>query len=140
MVHLVLFPVGGNCEPWVIATYFMSPSGYLSRSLLNKDRFQLWAFPEDIWMHMNEEQFGYMCRHLSSSAPSKTLQVILETVLKSKSENGLGQDSTQSLLESIRKQKGDDLWNPDTAKMARTIDEMKTDNTKGDYSRVLIKM
>ena len=48
------------------------------------------------------------------------MRVILEEVLKYKSENILGQESTQSVLEPIRKIRGDDLWNPNTEKIAQT--------------------
>ena len=36
VVHWVLYPVGGKCEPWVIAPNVMSSSGYLRWRLLNK--------------------------------------------------------------------------------------------------------
>ena len=42
VVHWVVFPVGGKCEPWVIALNAMSPSGYARRHLLNKEIFHLW--------------------------------------------------------------------------------------------------
>ena len=62
MVHWVVFPVVVNCEPWEIALDFMSPSGYLRRYLLNKERLQLWYFPEDIWVHINKERLGLLWR------------------------------------------------------------------------------
>ena len=62
--------------------------------------------------------------------------MILEAVSKSKSEGGLVQETDQTLLEKIRKLRGEDLWKPNTAKMARTKDEMSPDDPKGGYSRV----
>ena len=58
VVHWVVFPVVGMCEAWAIALDVMSPSGYLRRSLLNKERFQLWDFPKYLCMQMNKEQLG----------------------------------------------------------------------------------
>ena len=60
VVHWVVFPVVGKCEPWVIALDVMSPSGYVRHNLLNKDRFHLWYFPEDLWMQMNKDQLGLL--------------------------------------------------------------------------------
>ena len=62
VVHWLVFPVGGKCEPWVIALYVMLPSGYVRRNILNKYRFHLWYFPEDLWMQMNEYQLGLLWR------------------------------------------------------------------------------
>ena len=36
LVYWGLLPVGGKCEPWVIALDVMSPSGYVRRHLLKK--------------------------------------------------------------------------------------------------------
>ena len=36
LVHWVVFPVGGKCEPWAVALDVMMPSGYVRRNLLNK--------------------------------------------------------------------------------------------------------
>ena len=36
VVHWELFPVGGKCEPWVIALDVIPPSGYVMRCILNK--------------------------------------------------------------------------------------------------------
>ena len=36
VAHWGLFPVGGNCEPWMIAPDVMLPSGYVGQCLLNK--------------------------------------------------------------------------------------------------------
>ena len=58
MVHWIVFPVGGKCEPWVIALVVMLPSGYLRRNILNKYIFHLWYLPEDLWMKMNEDDLG----------------------------------------------------------------------------------
>ena len=44
VVHWVVFPVGGKCEPWVILLDIMSPSGYMRRNILNKEIFHLWYF------------------------------------------------------------------------------------------------
>ena len=60
------------------------------------------------------------------------MQVILEEVLKSKSESGLGQYTIKSLLGQIRKLIEYNMWNMDTTKMAQTSYEMSTDNKKGD--------
>ena len=65
---------------------------------MNKEIFNLWDCLEYLWFQMNEEQLGLMWRDLYSSTPSRTLQVILEAFFESKSENGLGQEATQSLL------------------------------------------
>ena len=75
-----------------------------------------------------------------SSTPVRTLRVILEAVLKSKSENGLGQEEIQSLLEPRIKRRGDYLWKLDTSKIAQTSDEMRKYDPKGDESRVPIEM
>ena len=91
VVHWVVFPVGGKCEPWVIALDVMLPSGYVRRNILIKYIFHLWYLPEDLWMKMNKYQLGLLWRSLSSSPRGITLQVILEVVLKSKSYSGLGQ-------------------------------------------------
>ena len=45
VVHWVVFPVGGKCEPWVIARDVMFPSGYVRRNILNKYIFHLWYLP-----------------------------------------------------------------------------------------------
>ena len=84
IVHLVVLPVGGKCEPWAITKDVMSPSGYVRRLLLNKEIFKLWYFPGDLWIHMNKEQLGLIWRSLSLCSPGRTLQVI-EAVIKSKS-------------------------------------------------------
>ena len=91
VMHWVVFPVGGKCEPWAIALDVMLTSGYVRRCILNKYNFHLWYFLEDLWMQMNEEQLGLLWRELSSSTPGRTLQAILEEFPKSKSESGLGQ-------------------------------------------------
>ena len=75
---------------------------------------------------------------MSSSTTGKTLQVIFEVVLNSKTEDGLDQDATQSLLEPVRKRRGDNMWKPDTENMDRTINETRTDKPKGDDSRLPI--
>ena len=58
MLHWVVLPVGGKCEPWVIALDFILPSGCVMWNILNKYRSHLWYFPEDLWMQMNEDQLG----------------------------------------------------------------------------------
>ena len=58
VVHWVVLTVGGKCEPWVIAIDVMFSSVYVRRNILNKYRFHLWYFPEDLWMKMNEDQLG----------------------------------------------------------------------------------
>ena len=54
VIHWDFFPVGWKNEPWVVASDVMSPLGYVRQNILNKDRFCLWEFPADLWMHMNE--------------------------------------------------------------------------------------
>ena len=49
-------------------------------------------------MQMHEEKLGLLWREFSSSTTHRTLQVILELVLNPKSENGLCQEATQSIL------------------------------------------
>ena len=102
MVHWVVFLVGGNFDPLVIALDVMLSSGYVRRHLLNKEIFQLWYFPEDICMQINKEQLGFLWRYFYSSPPGRTLQVILEAIIKSKLESGLGQYTTKIILEQIR--------------------------------------
>ena len=75
--------MGGRNGPWVIAPDIMSASGYVRRNILNKERFHLLDFPEDLCMNMNEEQFGLMWRYLSATPPARILHVILKEVLKS---------------------------------------------------------
>ena len=58
VLHWVVLPVGGKCEPWVIALDFILPSGYVRRNILNKERSHSWYFPEDLWMQTNEDQLG----------------------------------------------------------------------------------
>ena len=41
MVQLVMLPMGGKCEYWVIVLDVMLPSGYVRRYLLNKEIFHL---------------------------------------------------------------------------------------------------
>ena len=45
MLHWVVLPLGGKCEPWMIVLDVMLPSGYVRRNILNKYRFHLWYFP-----------------------------------------------------------------------------------------------
>ena len=89
---------------------------------------------------MNEDQLGLLCVYLPSYPPGRNFQVILEAVLKSKSGYVLGQEATQILLESTRKQREDDMWNLETANMDRTRNKMRTYKPKGDESRVPIDM
>ena len=44
VVHWVLLPVGGKCEPCAITLDVMSPSVYMRWHLLNRDIFHLWYF------------------------------------------------------------------------------------------------
>ena len=83
-----------KCEPWVINPYVIFPSVYVRRCLLNKETFHLWDYPANIWIHMNKENLGLLWEDLSSYHPGRILQVILEAVLKSKSESGLVQETT----------------------------------------------
>ena len=62
VVYWIVFPVGGECEPWVIALGVILPSGCVRQNILNKYRFHLWYFPEDLWMRMNEDQLGSLWR------------------------------------------------------------------------------
>ena len=66
--------------------------------------------------------------------------MILEAVLESNIENGLGKDTNQIIIEPIIKRRGDDMCNTDTLNMARTSDGMSTGDKKGYYSRVPIEM
>ena len=45
MLHWVVLPLGGKCEPWMMVLDVMLPSGYVRRNILNKYIFQLWYFP-----------------------------------------------------------------------------------------------
>ena len=58
VVHWVVLPVGGKCEPWVIELDVILPSGCVTRNILNKYRSHLWYFPEDLLMKMNEDHLG----------------------------------------------------------------------------------
>ena len=62
VVHWGLFAVGWKFEPWVIALDVMSQSGYVRRSLLEKERFHLCYLPEDLWMHTKKDQLGSLWR------------------------------------------------------------------------------
>ena len=114
VVQWGLLPVLGKCEPWVITSDVMSPSGYLRRRLLKKEIFRLWDCLEDIWMQINEAKLGLMWRELFSSPKGRTLQVILEELIKYNSDNRLGQEDNKSLIEQIIKLRGDDMWKPAT--------------------------
>ena len=95
--------MGGNCEPWLIALDIMSSSGYVRWCLLNKYIFHLWGCLADMWMQMNKDQVGSMWRYLYSYNPGIIFQVVLESIIKSKSESGLVQEVDQTLLEPIKK-------------------------------------
>ena len=42
VLHWVLYPVGGKQEPWIIDPEVMSPTGFVRRRLLFKEKFQIW--------------------------------------------------------------------------------------------------
>ena len=62
VIHWGFFPVRVKFEPWVITPDVLLASGYARCHIMNKERFHLWYFLEDIWMNMEEEQLGSMWR------------------------------------------------------------------------------
>ena len=76
---------------------------------MNKARFNLWYFPEDIWMHMNKKQVGSQWRDFYLSTIGRIFQVILEEVVNYKSESGLCQEATKNIIVPIRKPIVDNL-------------------------------
>ena len=79
-------------------------------------------------------------KDLSSSPPGRTLQAILKAVLNSNSESALVKEATKILLEPLEKRIGEDIWKMETINMSRTKYEIRTDDTKGDYSRPPIEI
>ena len=68
----------------------MSPTGFLGRRLLVKDKYHQWNFPSDLWQHINEQQLVSMCRDVVDSPTVRILQVALEGVVQYKRREDTG--------------------------------------------------
>ena len=115
-------------------------SGYVRRHLLNKERFNLWECPEELWMRIDEEYLGSMWRDLSATPPARILQAILKAFLQAKTKHAIGQEDWGTLVENIRKRRGDDLMKSGSNKEGRMYEELKTDAQNEYDSRLPVKM
>ena len=68
----------------------MSPTGFLQRRILIKDKYHLWYCLDELWQHMNKQQLVSMCRDVVDSPTVRILQVALEGVVQYKRREDTG--------------------------------------------------
>ena len=64
VLHWGMYPTRGKQETWVISPEVMSPTGFVWRRLLFKEKYHLWDFMDNLWQHINYQQLGSMWRYV----------------------------------------------------------------------------
>ena len=68
----------------------MSPTGFMRRRLLFKEKYHLWDCQAELWQHINEHQLRSMWRDGVKSSPERILQMALYGALQSKRRKETG--------------------------------------------------
>ena len=83
----------------------------------------MWYCLSELWMWMNEEQFGSMWRDSSVTPPAMILQVILEAVLQDILDKFIVQGNREIQGENRSKIKANNLLKPGRANEGRVEEE-----------------